>query len=170
MEQKVLRTGALALVCALLLRLFSVGLANSASALPPQIASLIVLLQTGRLVRPSQITFSPAPPEPTLPSDTTPTDPTQEILIPTFSAQDADSLKINCTFSHSADVPALLTQPLQWDLTGSEPTVLILHTHGSESFAPTGDYTETSPYHTTDTSHEINIRTSDAKHHQNRDC
>ena len=155
MEQKVLRTGALALVCALLLRLFSVGLANSASALPPQIASLIVLLQTGRLVRPSQITFSPAPTEPTLPSDTTPTDPTQEILIPTFSAQDADNLKINCTFSHSADVPALLTQPLQWDLTGSEPTVLILHTHGSESFAPTGDYTETSPYHTTDTSHNM---------------
>lgn len=154
MEQKVLRTGALALVCALLLRLLCVSL-NSSASLPPKIASLIVLLQTGRLIRPSQITFSPAPTEPTLPSDTTPTDPTQEILIPTFSPQDADNLKINCTFSHSADVPKLLTQPLQWDLTGSEPTVLILHSHGTESFAPTGDYIESTPYHTTDTSHNM---------------
>lgn len=153
MEQKVLRTGALALVCALLLRLFSIGL--DTSSLSPQIASLIFLLQTGRLVRPSQIVFSPAPTEPTAPSDTTPTNPAQEILIPTFSAQDAADLKINCTFSHSADVPALLTQPLQWDLTGSEPTVLILHTHGTESFAPTGDYTESTPYHTNDTSYNM---------------
>ena len=153
MEQKVLRTGALALVCALLLRLFSVNL--DSSVLSPKIASLIVLLQTGRLVRPSQIVFSPAPTEPSLPEDTTPTDPTQDLLIPTFSAQDADKLKINCTFSHAADVPSLLTQPLQWDLTGSDPTVLIIHSHGTESFAPTGEYAESTPYHTTDTAYNM---------------
>ncbi len=155
MEQKVLRTGALALICALLLRLFCVSLGSSTSTLPPQIASLILLLQTGRLVRPSQIIFSPSPTEPSLPTDTTPTNPAPEILIPTFSPQDAAGLKINCAFSYTADVPALLTQPLQWNLTGNDPTVLILHSHGSESFAPTGDYTETTAYHTTDTSHNM---------------
>lgn len=155
MEQKVLRAGALALVFALLLRLFSAGADLSAPSLSPKIASFIFLLQTGRPVRPSQIIFSPAPTEPTSTDDTTPTNPAEEIFIPTFSAQDADNLKINCSFSHAADISALLTQPLQWDLTGSEPTVLILHTHGTESFAPTGDYAETTPYHTTDSSHNM---------------
>ncbi|MBQ3530047.1 MAG: stage II sporulation protein P [Oscillospiraceae bacterium] len=155
MEQKVLRAGALALVFALLLRLFGPVPDLSASSLSPKIASLILLLQTGRLVRPSQIVFSPAPTEPSAPDDTTPTDPVQEILIPTFSAQDAEGLKINCSFSHTADVPRLLTQPLQWDLTGSKPTVLILHTHGTESFAPTGEYVESTPYHTTDTANNM---------------
>lgn len=153
MEQKVLRAGALALVFAFLLRLFSINW-DSAS-LSPKIASIIMLLQTGRLVRPSQITFSPAPTEPTSSNDTMPTTPADEIFIPTFSAQDAEGLKINCSFSHTADVSGLLTRPLQWDLTGSEPTVLILHTHGTESFTPTGEYAETTPYHTTDTSHNM---------------
>ena len=156
MEQKVLRTGALALVCALLLRLFSLSLDGSASVLSPNIASLIFLLQTGRLVRPSQIVFSPAPTEQTLPQqETTSTSPAEEIALPVFSPQDADSIKINCSFSYAADLPALLTQPLEWDLTGSDPTVLILHSHGTESFAPTGEYVETTPYHTTDTAHNM---------------
>lgn len=155
MEQKVLRAGALALVFALLLRLFSAGADLSAPSLSPKIASLIFLLQTGRLVRPSQIIFSPAPTEPTSTDDTTPTNPADALFIPTFSPQDAEGLKINCSFPYNADTPGLLTQPLQWDLTGSEPTVLILHTHGTESFAPTGDYTESTPYHTTDTSHNM---------------
>lgn len=155
MEQKILRTGALALVFALLLRLFSVSLDNSASSLSPKIASLILLLQTGRLVRPSQITNPPATTAPTLPDDTMPTDPTQGVFIPTFSPQDAAAIKINCAFSYAADLPTLLIEPLQWDLTGSEPTVLILHSHGSESFTPTGNYTESSPYHTIDTSYNM---------------
>lgn len=155
MEQKVLRVGALALVCALLLRLFAVSPDSPAIALSSKFASLALLLQTGRLVRPSQIVFSPDPTEPSIPDNTTATDPQPEISVPTFSPEDAAVLKISCSFSHTADVTALLTQPLQWDLTGDAPTVLILHTHGTESFAPTGDYTETTPYHTTDTAYNM---------------
>ena len=155
MEQKVIRTGAFVLVCALLLRLFSINLDSSVSSLSPKIASLIVLLQTGRLVRSSQTVFTPAPTEPSLPDNTTATTPRQELIIPTFSPQDAAAIKINCAFSYVADLSALLTQPLQWDLTGNEPTVLILHSHGSESFTPTGSYTESSPYHTTDISYNM---------------
>lgn len=153
MEQKVLRAGALALVCAVLLRLLAASW--DSAALSPKIASFMTLLQTGRLVRPAQVVFSPAPTEPSSAEESTPTDTGETIFLPTFSAQDAAALKINCSFSHSADVTGLLTQPLNWDLTGSEPTVLILHSHGTESYAPTGEYAETTAYHTLDTSHNM---------------
>ncbi len=155
MEQKVLRTGALVLVCALLLRLFAAGLYSAPSSLSPKIASVIMLLQTGRYIRPSQIVFSPAVTDPPVTEETAPTEPEPEIFIPTFSQADAAAIQINCSFSHSANIPDLLTQPLSWDLTLSEPTVLILHSHGTESFAPTGEYTETTPYHTADTGHNM---------------
>ncbi len=155
MEQKVLRTGAFALMCALLLRLASMGLDSTASGLSPKIVSALLLLQTGRCVRPSQIVFSPAITEPPFTEETLPTEPEQEISIPSFSQEDAASIKINCGFSQSADIATLLTQPLSWDLTGADPAVLILHSHGSESFAPTGEYAESSPYHTSDPAHNM---------------
>ena len=165
MEQKALRVSTLVIVCALTLRLLSTGVINF--TLSPKAVSWMIFLQTGRLVRPGNIIFSPPatnpapditpeptepPPKPTEPS--TPIGPAQPIL-PTFSPSAADNLKINCSFSYSADIPKLLTQPLTWKLTGAEPTVLIVHSHGSESFAPDGTYQETSPYHTLDTDHNM---------------
>lgn len=46
----------------------------------------------------------------------------------------------------------LVMEPLDWDLTGDEPTVLIYHTHAMESYTPqTGeDYTEEVPFRTAD--------------------
>ncbi len=49
------------------------------------------------------------------------------------------------------DIPALLAKPLQWDLTGEEPAVLILHTHATESYSRRGEnYKETSAWRTLD--------------------
>ena len=148
MEQKVLRTGTLVVVGALLLRLASGFLPG----LFPHAASVIFFLQTGRIVHPVRISFTPGetqateatppPTEPVLPV------PKPEPELPVFSESDAAQLAINCGFSYSADIPALLTKPLNWNLTGDAPTVLIVHSHGSESYAPTGEYTEVSPYHT----------------------
>lgn len=157
MEQKVLRVSTLVIVCALMLRLLSGGIFGNllGASLSPEAMSFMIFLQTGRLVRPSNISFSP--PQPTEPEEdisTTPTEPPQ-IFIPTFSAEDAGLIKINSSFTYAADLPALLTQPLSWDLTEEEPTVLIVHSHGSESFAPTGEYDESSPYHTLDTDHNM---------------
>ena len=75
--------------------------------------------------------------------------------LPVFSRDDALSIAINCGFSYDADITALLTKPLNWDLTGEGPTVLIYHSHGSESYAPTGEYAEVSPYHTLDNSYNM---------------
>lgn len=149
MEQKVLRVSTMVIISALVLRLVSGFL----PILPSQAVSVMLFLQTGRLVRPGNIIFTPDPTEsldPTFP----PTDSTQpeqsqpENDLPVFSAGDAALIAVNSGFRYDADLPALLTQPLTWNLAADVPTVLILHSHGSESYAPTGEYAEVSPYHT----------------------
>jgi len=51
------------------------------------------------------------------------------------------------------DVPALLSRPLSFDLSGKGPHVLIIHTHASESYTPTEQnyYSPTDPSRTEDT-------------------
>lgn len=146
MEQKVLRVSTLVIVGALVLRLLSAGGTNI--ALTPEAASWMIFFQTGRLVKPGNIAFSPPPTDPS-PTDPPPIQPTEPEAIPTFSPDDAAAITVSSSFSWSADLPALLTKPLSWDLTANEATVLILHSHGTESFSG-GNYTETSPYHTLD--------------------
>lgn len=156
MEQKVLRVSTLVIASALLLRLLSGDAVGRLLQLTtkPQAASLLIFMQTGRLVRPGNISFSPAPSQPA-PGVTEPPEVPEPPALPAFSPEDAASLGINCSFSYSADLPALLTRPLQWDLTGEEPKVLIIHSHGSESYAPNGEYAESSPYHTLDNAHNM---------------
>ena len=156
MEQKVLRTGALVVVCAIILRLLSGAADSFTMKLSPKIASYILFMQTGRVVRPGNISFSPPPT--TVP--TTQTLPPNEPLptapdLPVFAEQDVAKIGITAGFSYQADLPALMTKPLTWDLTGDVPKVLIVHTHGSESFLPTGDYEETTPYHTVNTMYNM---------------
>lgn len=157
MEQRVLRTGTMVVVCALILRLAS-GMVDSFSiSLSPKIASFVIFMQTGRVIRPTNISFSPKPTEPTeetQPAPPPPPPPTEPEL-PVFSAGDAETIGISSSFSYSADLPGLLTKPLTWDLTGNDPKVLIVHTHGSESFASSGDYQETTPYHTLNTDYNM---------------
>lgn len=154
MEQKVLRVSALVIAGALILRLFG-GIFPL--TLSPEAASWVIFLQTGRVIRPATVTFTP---DPTLPEETvaeptvTPNTPETPVL-PVFSPEDAGAITINSGFSYRADLSELIAKPLQWDLTGDEPTVLILHSHGSESYTPTGDYPETSPYHTLDPDHNM---------------
>lgn len=147
MEQKVLRVSTMVIVSALLLRLVSALL----PIVPSEAVSVMLFLQTGRLVRPGNIIFTPDPTESTEPTATEPTQPEQEQPereLPVFLESDAALLAINSGFRYEADLPALLTQPLTWDLTIDAPTVLIVHSHGSESYTPTGEYAEVSPYHT----------------------
>lgn len=160
MEQKVLRTGTLVVVCALLLRIAAAGVAGNIvqTALSPKLASWMIFFQTGRVVRPADIAFTPQQPT-QIPVETTPA-PTQptvstEPVVPTFSETDAAAIKISSGFAYSADLQSLIAKPLSWDLTGDEPAVLIFHSHATESFAPTGEYAETTPYHTLDTQYNM---------------
>ena len=118
----------------------------------------MVFLQTGRLIRPTNISFTPEvtePPAETKPVPTLPQTPPQPQAVLTFSPDAAEEIAINCSFDYTADLEKLLTQPLNWDLTGDKPTVLILHTHATESFEPNGEYQESTPYRTLDTDHNM---------------
>ncbi len=163
MEQKVLRTGTVVIVCALLLRLLSGIAGASGLSMPPQMASVMLFLQTGRFLRPSHIAFAPAPteePEETTEETSTETEATEETDLPpeaplpdlpVFSATDAAAIQIKCGFSYSADLEKLLCKPMRWNLADGQPAVLIYHSHATESFSPTSSYDETSDYHTLDT-------------------
>lgn len=71
--------------------------------------------------------------------------------MPVFSAEDAALVEMDYDCTLRPDLEALMEQPLNWDLTKEEPTVLILHTHTTESYTRSGeDYAETSEYRTLD--------------------
>ncbi len=157
LENKSLRVGAMAVAFAVLLRLFSGGFLDTvvSAVTSPQVASFLLYLETGRVVR---------VPEQEVPETTVQQTPTQQETVvqsetqPTqavFSAEDADLVQVNNLCGYSADVQALLAQPLSWDLTGAVPTVLILHSHGSESYTKTEDYTESSDYRTLDEQYNV---------------
>lgn len=165
MEQKVLRVCTWVIVGALGIRLLAgVNFGHALQfTLSPEIAGWMVFLQTGRVVRPGLSrepeTLPETQPEtqPETNPDTRPPEIIKPILpdLPVFSPELADSISINSSFSFTADLPALISQALTWDLTQEGPTVLILHTHGSESFSPAEDYVQSSPYHTLDTDHNM---------------
>ena len=174
MEQRVLRVGTFAVISALILRL--IGMWSVDFVLSPEAASWMIFLQTGRVVRQGVASTVPTQPSapttattattatttptvsptvsPTIPVTTAPVPTAPTISIPTFSAADASAIQIKSSFSWTADLGTLLTQPLTWDLTGDAPTVLILHSHATEGFSD-GGYKETSPYHTLDPDHNM---------------
>ena len=155
MEQKILRIGTAVIVGALILRLLGGISLNFIRS--PNVASWIFFFQTGRIAKPVNVEFTDPPktPEPTIPPSSTPapTEPTQE-SIPTFSPEDAAAITVSSSFTWKADLQTLVSKPLNWDLTGDEPTVLIIHSHGTESYSG-GGYKEVSPYHTLDAQHNM---------------
>ena len=143
------RVGLTAVLCALVLRLWSEGYGEKFLTwlTGPDAAAFMIYLETGRDVRfsPSLPAFSPdfmeSPPAATLP----PTEPT----LPCFS--DADGLELYYASTEDPDIPALLAQPLSWNLRGEEPTVLIIHTHTTESYTRVDEpYKESAAWRTAD--------------------
>ena len=153
-QSRARRVGITAIMCALVLRLWSEGYGEKLLNLltSPQAAAFYIYLETGRDVRfsPSLPAFSPdfmeSPPAATLP----PTEPT----LPSFS--DADGLELYYASTEDPDIPALLAQPLRWNLRGEEPTVLIVHTHTTESYTRVDEpYTESAAWRTADEAYNM---------------
>ena len=143
------RVGITAILCALVLRLWSEGYGQKLLALvtSPQAAAFYIYLETGRDVRfsPTLPAFSPdfmeSPPAATLPA----TEPT----LPSFS--DADGVELYYASKENPDIPSLLSQPLQWNLRSDKPTVLITHTHTTESYTRVDEpYRESAAWRTED--------------------
>ena len=143
------RVGLCAILCALVLRLWDEGYGDKLLNLltSPGAAAFYIYLETGRDVRfsPSLPAFSPDFME----SPPAATPPVPQPTPPSFS--DADGLELYYASTKEPDIPALLAQPLQWNLRGEEPTVLIIHTHTTESYTRVDEpYTESAAWRTTD--------------------
>ena len=132
MEQKALQVGTVVILLALLLRL-----AGTRQDLAMEAGRALVFFGTGRLVTETE--------SPTLAA--TPTEAeviSQETAVPVFSREDL----VQVSSAWEVDTLSLLLSPLHWQLRGEQPTVLILHTHTTESFENTEGYTQSSPYRT----------------------
>ena len=158
--QRALRAGAAAIVLAISLRLFGGGIFQPLLQLrnDPDLISFLLYLQTGRLVR---ITAAPEVTEPS----SKPTAPPQPSLEATesfpeekpveFTPSDLEAIAVNDTVDYGPDLEKLLLSPLQW---GDElPTVLIVHTHATESYAgaPEEVYSEHGAYRSLEPEHNM---------------
>lgn len=78
----------------------------------------------------------------------------REIPIPSFS--DPEAVDLYYAVNKDPDIASLLAKPLQWELYGEEPQVLILHTHATESYTQKGEpYAETSAWRTLDEAYNM---------------
>ena len=158
-QEKVLRLGAAVIASALLMRLAGSGLLRPAAAwlLQPDTQALLIYLETGRIVRFSPSSEETANPDgesaaPALPVAGEEFAPAEAV----FSGEDAALVDIYYSYDREVDLEAMLLSPLSWDLTGEQPTVLILHTHATESYTRQGEnYTETSAYRTLDENYNM---------------
>lgn len=156
---KTIRLSAATLVCAVLLRLGTAGFFDPVVELltSRDMTRLIWFLETGRSIPATQPPQTQPPAtQPTEPSTEPPaaaTQPAEESLPDTTAPTvtwDAGSVQVNSYCGYTPQVEAWLEQPLDWELRGKAPTVLILHSHGTESYENTEDYQQTTPYRTQD--------------------
>ena len=147
-----LRAGSGMILCALLLRLAGAGFFQPMADLltKPHIASMMIYLETGRIVRFSDSLETSTVFAPFAQSMTALPDVTEPVpVIPTFTAADAAGVEL-LGAEISANPGKLIEKPLTWDLTQEAPTVLILHTHATESFTQSAGerYQESSAFRT----------------------
>ena len=140
------QVGKSVILCALVLRLYCDGAFRKAADFltRPDVIPFLIYLETGRDVR-----FSVSSREPH--SLESPPPQLALSLLPAFSGQEAEAVALKDSGKFSPELEKLLEQPLDWNLKGEEPTVLILHSHATESYTPSGEsYRESAPYRTLD--------------------
>ena len=116
-----------------------------------EMVSLILLLETGQTLQTAPTEVTELPTEPTEP----PTEPAEKPTLPHFSQADAALVQVNSYCGYAPEVETWLAQPLSWDLQQTEPSVLILHSHATESYVNLEDYKETVPYRTLDENYNM---------------
>ena len=158
-DRQTLRIGAAAILCALVLRLGAGGFFQPIADFltDPKIASFLIYLETGRIVRFSQSSetaevFSMESHTPDFAQKAE-----NLTLLPGFTAEDGAQIPFRYNCSLRPDAARLITAPLSWDLTSEEPAVLILHPHATESYtkSPGEDYEESSAFRTLDENYNM---------------
>lgn len=156
-EKRSLRIGAAVIGCAIILRLISTGFFEPMAQFlqKPEIASFLFYLETGRVIRTSwtqEETLFTGASEETTPQETAPV--TAEPV--NFTSQDAELVEMKYNCGYRPDIEELLLKPLDWSLIGESPTVLILHTHATESYTKNGEtYEESASYRTLDENYNM---------------
>lgn len=141
-NNRTLRNGALVILAAVLLRILcscTMGGVFDVFA-QPELAPYLAQVNSESKPEADQVAA-----EDTASTEEASTEPSTEATEPSEAAEkklsitEADSayVQIKYSCSREPDIPALLDQPLLWDLTAPEPSVLIIHTHGTEAFEPT---------------------------------
>lgn len=146
------QAGSAMIVFALLMKFSSLGAAQwvAARLIQPNTVALLTYLETGRIVRfsasPGRLLHTAESPAPWQTPD----------ILPVFSSQDTAGMKLYNTTTLQPDVETLMLQPLDWYLPLPEPTVLILHSHTTESYTQTGEeYSESGEYRTLDSRYNM---------------
>ena len=165
-ERKSIRVGAAAILCALIVRMFAGGafgiIVRAVGS--PEVASALLYLETGRVVRPddptSETTLATEPSEtvaPTIPETVPETVPeTQpEAAVPAFASTDGSNIRMGGNTTRKMDLSALVQQTLSWNLADDRPAVLIVHTHATESYLNREGYRESSHGRTTDENYNM---------------
>lgn len=155
-ERRAIRMGVTLILLAAVWRLATgVGLDMLTSFFQkPDVASFLIYLETGRVVHLTAQAQAQPESQPTVSQETTVTEPEQEALY--FAPEDAGLLSLYDMCGHPVDMQTLLLQKLEWDLATSEPAVLILHTHATESYTKAGQsYAESAAYRTLDTQYNM---------------
>ncbi len=138
--------GTAVILCAVILRI----VAGGGFLEDAQVASLLTYFYTGKIVSLTSAETQPPPEiEETKPIQQETEDPLQ------ISLQAGLSIEYKNDTGREIPLEALLKTPLNWDLTGEKPCVLIVHTHATESYKNTGQYTEGDPYRTTEEDHNM---------------
>lgn len=143
-----LRTAALAVLALIAVRLLCSWTLGSRLEIfsQPELATFLTQEKTGQLqqlpqsTEPPVVSTQPPTEPPTQPPTEPPTEPPTLPPIPedsaAFYAPDVDFVTMNYSAKRQPDLEELLTQSLDWDLTGDTPRVLIFHSHGTEAFTP----------------------------------
>ena len=157
-QKKILRLGAACLIFSVFLRLAGQGFFQSAvnAVCSDEMLSLLLYAQTGRVIRTDAPKIDPAPENSTFPTQITQQSepqPSEPDAVISFSADDLDMIEVYYYCDYAPDISALLTAPLDMDLRSGEPTVLILHSHGSECY--TGTQEQVEPYRSLDDSQNM---------------
>ena len=116
----------------------------------PEAVSFFLWLHTGRMVR--SVPEADVQTEPPAPQQ-----PSVKEKIPTFSPEEGESVEVIWNCDYRPDLGELLTRELEWSLAGNEPTVLILHTHGTEAYTSleNDSYEASGAYRTLDEQHNM---------------
>lgn len=149
-ERKSLRVGLTVIACALVFRLAGAAPAEWMGEFlaTPQVASALVFLETGRIVR---VGVKPEQ----KPEETVVQSPEREQI--SFRQEDAALVEMSAVCDYPVDVEAMLATPLSWNLTEDAPKVLILHSHATEAYTQTEKmaYTPSSLFRTEDCGYNV---------------